>query len=59
MATITAKRCNPGIQKFAQRLQAAGKPFKVIMIACMRKLLTLINAIVNSQTMWSANHSPS
>jgi transposase len=59
MATLTAKRCNPVIKTFAERLLAAGKPFKVIMIACMRKLLTIINAIVNTQKPWATNTSPS
>jgi transposase len=53
MATLTAKRCNPLIRAFAQRLHLAGKPFKVIMIACMRKLLTILNAIVKQQTNWN------
>ncbi len=57
MATLTAKRCNPLIRAFAQRLQLAGKPFKVIMIACMRKLLTILNAIVKQQTLWNENPS--
>ena len=57
MATLTAKRCNPTIQAFAQRLHQAGKPFKLIMIACMRKLITIINAIINTNQPWR-NNSP-
>ncbi|HEY0137751.1 MAG TPA: IS110 family transposase, partial [Nannocystis sp.] len=35
------------------RLKAAGKPFKVIMTACMRKLLVILNAMVATGTAWS------
>jgi transposase len=53
MATITAKRCNPVIAAMARRLEAAGKPFKVIMVACMRKLLTILNTLARSGQTWS------
>lgn len=53
MATITARRCNPVIIALAERLHAAGKPFKVIMVACMRKLLTILNTIVRTRQAWS------
>jgi transposase len=53
MATITAKRCNPIIQSMAQRLHDAGKPFKVVMVACMRKLLTILNHIVATGQSWN------
>jgi transposase len=52
MATISAMRCNPIIQPFAQRLHAAGKAFKVAMIACMRKLLTILNVMVKNNQHW-------
>jgi transposase len=52
MATISAMRCNPLIQPFAQRLIAAGKAFKVAMIACMRKLLTILNVMVRNNEHW-------
>lgn len=52
MATISAMRCNPIIQPFAQRLIAAGKAFKVAMIACMRKLLTILNVMVKNNQHW-------
>ena len=38
---------------FAARLKAAGKPFKVIMTACMRKLLVILNAMVLANTPWT------
>jgi transposase len=46
MATITALRCNPKIKAFYERLRAAGKVKKVAIVACMRKLLVILNAIV-------------
>lgn len=46
MATLTATRYNPVIRKFYQRLIGAGKPKKVALVACMRKLLTMLNAMV-------------
>ena len=52
MATLTAKRCNPAIKQFFDRLIAAGKPFKVAMTAAMRKLLTILNSIMKDNTPW-------
>lgn len=56
MATLTARSYNPTIKAFAQRLKAAGKPFKVIMTACMRKLLTMLNSMIRSNTPWNPQH---
>ena len=53
MATLSAVRMNPVIKPFAERLKAAGKPWKVIMVACMRKLLTLLNAMVRDGLRWT------
>ena len=58
MATLTARRCNPKIKRFAERLLKAGKPFKLMMVACMRKLLIIINAIINTQTPWNEETIP-
>ena len=55
MSTIAAIRCNSVIRTFYQRLRAAGKPAKVAITACMRKLLTILNAMVRTQTMWDEN----
>lgn len=55
MATISAIRCNPSIRTFYQRLKANGKPSKVAITACMRKLLTIANAVVRDQSEWSPN----
>ncbi len=52
MATLSARRCNPLIRAFSKRLEAAHKPFKVIMTACMRKLLTVLNCMVKNKTPW-------
>lgn len=52
MATITAARANPQIRAFYQRLRHAGKPAKVALVACMRKLLTILNAMMRTQTRW-------
>jgi len=53
MATVTAIRCNPVISQFAQRLQKAGKLPKVVITACMRKLLTILNAIARDGRKWN------
>jgi transposase len=53
MATLTARQHNPLIRTLFERLKAAGKPFKVAMTACMRKLLTILNAILKSQQPWN------
>ena len=52
MATLSASRFNPVICAFYQRLLAAGKPFKVAITACMRKLLTILNVMVRQGTPW-------
>lgn len=52
MATLTAARHNPAIKAFYDRLKAAGKLPKVALVACMRKLLTTLNAMVKTNTPW-------
>jgi transposase len=52
MATLTAARRNPAIKSFYQRLIAAGKLPKVALVACMRKLLTVLNAMVRTNKPW-------
>lgn len=52
MAALTATRCNPVISAFYLRLRAEGKPFKVAITACMRKLLVIINTMIKNQTTW-------
>ncbi len=55
MATLVATQRNPVIRTFYQRLLSAGKPKKVALTACMRKLLTILNAILRSSTPWPAH----
>ena len=52
MATISAIRFNPVIRTFYNRLISSGKPFKVAIVACMRKLLTILNAMIRSDQAW-------
>lgn len=54
MGALVATRYNPVIRAFYQRLRAAGKPAKVALTACMRKLLVMLNAMVRSNTCWRA-----
>lgn len=58
MATLTAIRFNPAIKAFYNRLLEAGKQRKLAITACMRKLLTMLNAIVKSCTPWKETLSP-
>ena len=52
MATLSAMRYNPAIKVFHQRLIAAGKRPKVAIVACMRKLLTILNAMLRDKQPW-------
>ena len=52
MAALAAARFNPAIVAFANRLRAAGKPPKVVLVACMRKLLTILNAMLRDRRPW-------
>ena len=58
MATLTATRYNPVIKPFYQRLLAAGKLPKVALVACMRKLLTILNAMVRDGREWNPKRAP-
>jgi len=53
MAALTARRHNPVIRAFADRLEAQGKLPKVIIVACMRKLLVILNTMVKTNTSWN------
>lgn len=57
MSALAATRYNPVIRAFYRRLCAAGKAKKVALTACMRKLLTILNAIVKHQTPWKYGDS--
>ena len=52
MATVSAIRANPPIRDFYQRLKSNGKPSKVAITACMRKLLVTLNAMLRDHTTW-------
>ncbi len=52
MATLSAVRSTPAIRTFAQRLEAAGKAKKVVITACMPKLLTILNALLRHGEPW-------
>lgn len=53
MATLTAVRWNPVIKAQYERLRARGKPFKVAMIACLRKLLVILNTMARTNAPWN------
>ncbi|NIG21374.1 IS110 family transposase [Pantoea sp. Al-1710] len=59
MAVITAIQFNPAIRAFYVRLVEAGKAKKVALVACMRKLLTILNAMVKSGAHWEDDFMPS
>ena len=52
MGTLAATRFNPVIRDFYQRLLAAGKPKKLALVACMRKLLVILNAMLKQRSSW-------
>ena len=59
MSAMSARRYNPVIKSFYERLVKAGKKPKVALTACMRKLLTILNAMVKSNTKWEAGKAGS
>ena len=54
-----ATRYNPALKEFYQRLCQAGKPKKVALTACMRKLLTILNAMVRDNRPWTPTEANS
>jgi transposase len=52
MAALSAYRCNPIFKLFAQRLRQSGKPFKLILTACMRKMLVTLNSMLRQNATW-------
>jgi len=52
MAALTAKRCNPVIRALYERLTMRGKPHKVAMVACMRKMITILNTMARHNAHW-------
>lgn len=57
MGAIVATRFNPVIRNFYQRLCAAGKAKKVALVACMRKLLIILNAMLKHQAPWQPHEA--
>jgi transposase len=57
MAALSARNCNPVIRQFAQRLEQQGKAFKVVITACMRKLLIILNTMIRNQSLWTPKYS--
>lgn len=55
LSTMSAIRCNPTIKIFYKRLRNAGKKPKVAIVACMRKLITILNAMVKNDTVWNVS----
>ena len=53
MAVLSARTYNPVIKEFYERLIGAGKPSKVALVACMRKLLVILNAMLRDRTEWN------
>ena len=58
MAALVGVRHNPVLREFYSRLRADGKEPKVALVACMRKLLTILNAMVRTNTYWKKSSSP-
>jgi transposase len=52
MVALAAMRSNPIIKAFANRLTTAGKPKRLVIAACARKIIVILNAMLRDQTMW-------
>jgi transposase len=57
MGALVATRYNPAIKEFYERLVSAGKPKKVALVACMRKLLIILNAVMRDRIPWRCSHA--
>lgn len=57
MGALVATRHNPHIKEFYERLLRAGKPKKVALVACMRKLLSILNALMRDRVIWRCPHA--
>jgi transposase len=53
-AMMSAMQCNPVFKATYQRLVAAGKPKKVAIIACVRKMIVILNSMLRDEVMWDA-----
>lgn len=57
MGALVAARHNPIVREFYERLVSAGKPKKVALVACMRKLLTILKAVLKYRVPWRSTHA--
>ena len=57
MAALVASRRNSIIAAFYQRLLDAGKAKKMALVACVRKLITILNAMMRTMTVWSSDNT--
>jgi transposase len=57
MGALVATRHNAAIKEFYERLLASGKPKKVALVACMRKLLSILNALMRDRAVWRCPHT--
>jgi transposase len=57
MSALVATRHNPAIKEFYERLLSTGKPKKVALVACMRKLLKILNALMRDRANWRCPHA--
>ncbi|MFB9189619.1 IS110 family transposase, partial [Vibrio ostreicida] len=58
MAMMSAIQCNPVFKATYERLLAAGKPKKVAIVACMRKMVVILNSMIRDGVMWDKNSAP-
>lgn len=58
MSALVASRYNPVIKAFYDRLVKSGKPKKVALVACMRKLLVILNAMLRHGEFWRLQEAP-
>jgi transposase len=57
MVAVTAIRHNPVIKSFYERLIDRGKPFKVAITACMRKIIVILNAMIRDMKRWDPQYA--
>jgi transposase len=58
MAAVVGVQHNPALKRFSQRLRAAGKPAKVALVACMRKMLCILNSMLRDNLPWDPDRVP-
>lgn len=58
MAALTASRYNPDLKKIYDRLRQSGKPYKVAIVAIMRHMVIILNAMMKTNTLWTPKNTP-